>query len=543
MQPPSAHIKPAGGAAAIQPPALIRYHQPQPQRQPWARWPRTLESLPDFCLIHILKQLSLADLYTCSMLNERFAELACSFRADHTLDIARTYRSPSQPYYAHLLYNLGVHINALVLDMHRLPNGGSAEHFHQRPFFDRLAQHVGSRLRHLTIRGTTLGGSSWDEWPALFAQLRTLRLHGCGNGCDYAPIYSADMGWQLYGAEPPPQSALLSCRHLEELSLVWCRRTLHVEQLVELVGHNPRLRTLQLHHYTQYGSAQLVPTIAGRLAEHLQVLSLHYIITQEQPLVGLAELPLLRKLQLVNYYLPTGAGATASQPLEDLLQALRGNQTLRELDLHHCRMSLHSVAGMRTMRALRHLRLRKNYWWTDEGAQQLGEHGELRSIDCYDSLNLSDAGVVAMVEGNARLETLEVSWVPQLTGGLLGRLREVVRRQHEKAVRDWEAASGGGSDNDGGEQLPATARPQRTFRVVLNGRNKIDWVVAKREAQQVAKVGGGFCFQVMTLDLQPIARFDQMLIRRVYNSSPEDMMYGSGDDESDDEMTPKIEFK
>lgn len=265
-----------------------------------------------------------------------------------------------------------------------------------------------------------------------------------------------------------------------------------------------------------------------------------YSSSQETSLTALATLPLLRKLQLVNYHLPTGAAGTGSRPLDDLLEALRGNRTLHELDLHHCRPSLHSLAGMRTLHALRHLRMRKNYWWTDEGAAELAGHGRLLSIDCYDSLNLSDAGVVALVAGNERLEQLEVSWVPQLTGGLLARLHEVVRGQHAKAAREAADEGSGGK--------PETARQTRQFRVMLNGRNKIDWEVAKREAQQVDDVGAGFSFRVMTLrdhaQSPQGAGSDAYVFQRCYNAFPEDPDPMGGDEVAPgvDEMRPLIEF-
>lgn len=277
--PPAAAAPPAPGAPLL-------------RRQPWARFARNLESLPDFCIIHILRHLPLIDLLHVAQLNQRLASLTCSFRAAHTLDVARLCPQngsastsarqplpPIQPFFERLLDALGVHVDALVLDMHRLPRcrQGPGGGFYEQPFFDAMQRHVGRRLRHLTVKGTALSGDAWDAWPELFAELRTLRLHGCGNGCDYAPVYSADMHWRRGAGRPV---ALLGCRNLERLSLVWCRRTLHVEQLVELVGNNPRLRQLQLHHYTQSGSAQLVPAICQRLAEHLEVLSLHYVTTQ-----------------------------------------------------------------------------------------------------------------------------------------------------------------------------------------------------------------------------------------------------------------------
>lgn len=489
---------------------------------------RDLESLPDFLLIQIFKQLPLADLYNVSLLNERFQALAISFRATFTLNVADFYgRSAAaaavytsaeagavftsadaavqcRRHYEGLLANVGRHIDRLRVERVRL----SHVLFDESHFFRTAAEHVGPALHHLHARNCELTGS-WDDMPELLVNLRTLYLEGCRSQTGYRgcgePIvdYRGDTIYDDLDSRRPFGRALLAMRQLQSVSLIRCKHVLHVDQMVELVENNPRLCHVQLHHSSRLGSALLVPTICRVLGDTLRTLSLHYNTTHEADLQALAELPRLRKLQLVNYYQPT-SWAMASQPLEQLLRAMRGNQTLVELDLHHCRLSEASLEGLTTMQALRVLKLRKNYWLSDEGARELGLHGRLQTIDCYDSLNLTNAGVMLMVQGNAELEVLDVSWVPQLTGQLLMGLRQLVR---DRSLVEMGAG-----------------RPVRPFRVMLNGRNRIDWKRVKEEVESgvVGGVGGPFGFQVMANSGQRLSAGDAAMFRVCYDALPED---------------------
>lgn len=490
--------------------------------------PRDLESLPDFLLIQIFKRLPLADLYNVTLLNLRFQELAVSFRTAFTLNVADFYAPTSgalaatetpddaaaacRDHYEGLLSNIGRHIQTVRVERTRLAH----VRFDETHFFRTAAEHVGPSLRHLYARNCDLSGS-WDDVAELLVNLRTLHLDACRSRGGYrdchVPIvdYRGDTIYDDLDSRRPFGRALLAMRHLRSISLIRCRHVLHVDQMVQLVENNPRLNHVQLHHSSRLGSALLVPTISRVLGATLRTLSLHYNTTHEHDLSALAELSSLRKLQLVNYYQPTG-WAMASQPLEQLLRALRGNQTIVELDLHHCRLSEASLEGLATMQALRVLKLRKNYWLTDVGAGELGQHGRLHTIDCYDSLNLTDAGVLRMVLGNAQLEVLDVSWVPQLTGRLLIGLRQVVRDRSVLAL--------------------AAGRPVRPFRVMLNGRNRVDWKRVREEVVDAEADGGAgapFGFQVMANTGERMSAGDAAMFRVCYDTMPED-----GGDQKDD---------
>lgn len=471
-----------------------------------------LESLPDYLLIQIFRLLPLADLHSIALQNVRFQQLAISFSAHLTLDVLEFLTanatddddrrpSPAQRYES-VLNNVGCQIASLRVDMDALQLNGCPPTANASELLRSASHHIGPSLRHLHARNCCLDGC-WDDFGELLHDLRSLHLENCRSQtrgtrsrANSAASVGVDADATVAGHrhhhpqlldfddtddEQPDGRALLALRNLELFSLIDCKRTLHAPQITQLIANNRRLKHVHIHHKSPFGSAMLVPTICGSLTDSLQTLSLHYNTTYETDLSALAALPWLRKLRLVNYYVPSSRGRDArddaiaitvgSQPLELLMEALRDNRTLCELDLHSCRLGGVALAALPTLRALRVLRLRKNYWLTDEdAAMAVGQHGRLRSIDCYDNLKLTDAGVLAMVRGNRTLEVMDVSWVPQLTDAVLEGARVAMLVRSEGSVADDR----GDIDVDG---VACT-----TIRLLVNGRNRIDWTKYRQQA-------------------------------------------------------------
>lgn len=354
--------------------------------------------------------------------------------------------------------------------LHHQQHHQRPQSFNESAFLRCATEHIGGRLRRLHVRSCDLD-TSWDDYGELLVNVRSLHLESCRSQTGYrnchAPIadYRMETVYDDTDDRMPDAYALLAMRELRDLTIIRCKHTLHVPQIEALIARNVHLRHVRIHHDSQMGSATLLPTIRLTLGHQLETLSLHYGTTKENDLRAIAELTALRKLQLLNYYVPTAGLVGASRPLEMLLPALHGNGTIVELDLYHSRISAVALECCATWTALRVLKLRKNYWIEAEAARAIARIGRLERLDCYDALNLTDDDMVEIVHGNRRMELLDASWVVQLTGAVVSGLRDEIAR------RTLAQLGENGRRRERGE-AEEKAVP---FRVILNGRNRIDW--------------------------------------------------------------------
>lgn len=366
-----------------------------------------LPDLNDDCLAYICAKLDIHDLYAVAcafpslqvafpLFNRRFEYTVTNINATNT---------------AHFFECVGMQIKTLNVTV--------GEHIRASAdvirFFECIQTHC-PRIKHLLIR--KWADLNLSRVGKLLSRLESLQLEECDYNAKgelanrrfminpWIVIHPAFYSMQ---STVPKTTGLAELVNVTTLKLHKCRG-LHARHLLDFFRRNSTLTELTLFGLKDLLANDQESHFFAQIGQHLQSLeTISVDVNTTTDIQFVAELPRLRSLQLLDY------SVYNDRVVDRLLRKLCESQRIEELDLYHCNLGQQTYRTISQYRRLHTLKLRKNFWVTDQHLQSLSMMQSLRTVCCFDNIILSDEGVLSIVRMSPVLTQLDVSWCFQVT--------------------------------------------------------------------------------------------------------------------------------
>lgn len=360
------------------------------------------------CLAYIFEKLDIHDLYAVacayppldvafSLFNRKFEYTVTNINATNS---------------AHFFECVGMQIKTLNVTI--------GEHIKASSdiirFFECIQKHC-PNIKHLLIRKWS--DLNLSRFGKLLNGLESLQLEEC----DYNekselanrrfminPWIVIHPAFYSMQSTQSKSTGLAELVNVSTLKLHKCRG-LHGHHLLDFFRRNQNLTELTL-----FGLKDLLTNdtsnanFFAQISQHLQSLETISIdVNTTTDIQFVADLPKLRSLQLLDY------SVYDDRVVDRLLRKLCESQRIEELDLYHCNLGQQTYRTISQYRRLHTLKLRKNFWVTDQHLQSLSTMQSLRTVCCFDNIILTDEGVLSIVRMSPLLTQLDVSWCFQVT--------------------------------------------------------------------------------------------------------------------------------
>lgn len=211
----------------------------------------------------------------------------------------------------------------------------------------------------------------------------------------------------LYTVEK--SACLHDLKNVTSLKLHNCKG-FQANNLLEFLSQNNHLNELSLFalkNLTANDSDRNLFDNIGQYLNDIEAISIDVNTTSQIQFI--ANLPKLRSLQLLDY------SVYNDQIVDRLLRRLCDSNTIEELDLYHCNLGRSTYRVISQFPKLQTLKLRKNFWVTDQHLQSLNLMQSLKTVCCFDNIILSDDGVLSIVKMSPAITQLDISWCFQVT--------------------------------------------------------------------------------------------------------------------------------
>lgn len=392
-----------------------------------------LDEINDDCLAHIFKMLNIHDLYNIACSSARFENVFQLFNRKFVFSVTNV----SAPNLKHFLQTIGMQIKTLNVTITER-NRSSTEIIE---FLECVQAHC-ANVRHLAIKKWP--HLNFSRFSVLLKRLESLRL----DECDYAELsdfLNRRFGIKPWTAQPglcsmrfPVQisSALQKSRGMADLTSLTSLK-LHrcsgfrPSDFQELLTHNHHLTDLSLFALKEFTNSHADDSFFDGIAQHLQSIETISIdVNTTSNIQFIANLPQLRSLQLLDY------SVYNDRIVDRLLRKLCETGTIEELDLYHCNLGLNSYRIISQFQRLHTLKLRKNFWVTDQHLASLNLMQSLKTICCFDNVVLTDDGVMSLVRMAPQLKQLDCSWCFQVTNRTIHDIQYLLHHQRHRPKLD-----------------------------------------------------------------------------------------------------------
>lgn len=374
--------------------------------------------LNDDCLYNIFKMLDANELAQTAQTCNRFRRIILTFNRKFKINIENIWRShcmlstnESQQFFR----AIGHHINTLNVPIKNCEN--PAKLFN-------IIQKYCKNIKHLRIeKWLTL---DFAKYRQLLSRLESLELVEC--------LLSDDDGWTTYmfmnkkndtdGKTIDVKSKFM--KHLPKLQSLTLHNCINIQgdRLIEMLSKNTILKHIKLADQSQIfcDNGKWFDSIIVNLKQ-IECISLDANSTKNLELHFLSQLPLLKKLQLINY----NKGNTFT--IDQLLPNLAKVDQLEDLDLHSCHLTGRSFNALTKFTKLQALKMNKNYWIYNDNLIELCLSSQLKEFRIFDCLHISDEGVIRFVEMNHQLKLLDLSWCFMITDYAINYIADLLRKE------------------------------------------------------------------------------------------------------------------
>lgn len=355
------------------------------------------------CLAEIFKNLDINDLYAITSTSLAFKDVLWLFNRKYEYTI----NDISAPNLSHFLQTVGMQIKTLnVIVGERRKNA-----IEVIEFFECVQMHC-INVEHLMVKKWS--HLNFNKLTNLLNRLKSLQLVECDN-FDTNDLYKSRFGFKAWTSIQPASfysiapvqkvNNLTELINLTSLKLHTCKGFQPNDFLEFLQQNHNRLTELSLFALDEFRQSQFDENFFHRLSQHLQSIETICIDVQTTTHIQfIANLPKLRTLQLLDY------SVYNDQIVDRLIRKICDSDTIQELDLYHCNLGQSTYRCISQLPNLHTLKLRKNFWITDQHLQSLNQMQSLKTICCFDNVILTDDGILSIVRMAPRLTQLDISW-------------------------------------------------------------------------------------------------------------------------------------
>lgn len=401
---------------------------------PFKSIPHTkLVDLNDDCLAYVFELLDIYDLYAVGCASERCKNVFPLFNRKFEYSVTNINASNLK----HFLKTIGAHIRTLHVNI----NERNKNNFEILEFFDWVQQYC-VNVRHLTVK-------KWQQLNFEKCQLMLNRLESLQlDECAYAetnellnrrflikPWIVAQPAFYSLQTTSLKSSDLTHLTNIRTLKLHNCKgfRPAH---LMEFLVQNNKLTELSLITLNEFKGDTFDDNFFNGFSKYLQEIDTISIdMNTTNHIQFIATLPKLTKLKLLDY------SVYNDRIVDRLLRKLCDLDTITELDLYHCNLGRNTYRVISQFSKLHTLKMRKNFWINDQHLQTLNLMPALRTICCFDSIILSDDGVISFVKIAPNLTQLDCSWCFQVTNRAIFEIHHLLH--HQKHRPKLEILAGG----------------------------------------------------------------------------------------------------
>lgn len=364
-----------------------------------------LDEINDDCLAHIFKMLDIYDLYNIACASPRFENVFTLFNCKFSY----TVNNLAAPNLKHFLQMVGMQIRTLNLSIGER-NRNTTEIIE----FLESVQNYCPSVRNLSIKKWP--HLNFSRFSILLRRLEILLL----DECEYKEINDLlDRRFVIKPWISQPLSSMQMALHkssglsdltnLTSLKLHRCKG-IFIKDFKELLMQNNNLVELSLFALEDFLNSEADESFFEALAEYMhcvETLSIDKQTTSHIQFIAL--LPRLRSLQLLDY------SVYNDRVVDRLLRKLSEVNKIEELDLYHCNLGLTSYRAVSQFQKLHTLKLRKNFWVTDQHLAALNSMQSLKTVCCFDNVVLTGEGVMSLVRSAPQLQQLDCAWCYQVT--------------------------------------------------------------------------------------------------------------------------------
>lgn len=376
-----------------------------------------LTDLNHDCLADIFRFLEINDLYAIACARPSFKNVFTLFnrRFEYTVtDIGA-------PNLMHFLQMIGIQIKTLNITIgERCRNS-----FEVIEFFECVQKHC-ANVKHLTVKKWS--NLNFSRVPELLNRLESLQLIECDN---VEPNHPDDGGHFSFRVWTNPQTnadrtCLIHLTNLKTLKLHTCKG-FRPHDFHKFLQINGKLTELSLFTLAEFKQNQIDERFFDDLSNYLQELETICIDVQTTSNIQfIANLPKLRTLQLLDY------SVYNDRIVDRLLRSICDSETIEELDLYHCNLGQTTYRFISQLKNLHTLKLRKNFWITEQHLQSLNLMPALQTICCFDNVILTDDGVLSIVKMAPKLNQLDISWCFMVSNRIIHDIQMLMQGQRHR---------------------------------------------------------------------------------------------------------------
>lgn len=375
-------------------------------------------NLNDDCLYYIFKMLHANELSQTAQTCNRFRRIVLTFNRKFSINIENIWRShctlttaEAQQFFG----AIGHHIQSLNVPVKNCENPSK--------LFN-IIQKYCKNIKHLRIeKWLTL---NFAKYRPLLSRLESLELEECLlSENDWPPfmfVNAKNNGKMINIANGQQKFIMKNLPKLRSLTLHNCIN-IQGDRLIEMLSKNTILKHIKIVDQSQMfcDNSRWFDSIITNLKQ-IECISLDANSTKNLQLNFLSQLPLLKKLQLINY------NKNNAYTIDQLLPNLANVDHLEDLDLHSCHLTGRSFNALKKFTKLQALKMNKNYWIFNDNLIELCLNSQLKEFRIFDCLHISDEGVIRFVEMNHQLKILDLSWCYMVTDFAINSIDELLKK-------------------------------------------------------------------------------------------------------------------
>lgn len=365
--------------------------------------------------------LDIYDLYSIACASSRFENVFSLFNRKFVFSVTNVAATNLK----HFLQTVGMQIrtlNVTVSERNRNPSD-------VLEFFEAVQEHC-PNIKHLALKKWS--HLNFSRFSSLLQRLETLQLDECEYMSEINELLNRRFVIKPWLNQPGLCSMQLALQKSSGLSDLISLNTLKLHRckgftpsaFQEFLKKNNQLTELSLFALKDFKNSNIDEDFFDALAPHLQSIQMISIdVNTTSHIQFISKLPNLRSLQLLDY------SVYNDRIVDRLLRKLSEFNAIEELDLYHCNLGRTTYRVISQFQKLHTLKLRKNFWVTDQHLQSLNLMQSLKMVCCFDNIVLTDDGVMSLVRMAPQLTQLDCSWCFQVTNRTIYDIQYLLHHQ------------------------------------------------------------------------------------------------------------------
>lgn len=375
-------------------------------------------------MAHIFQMLNITDLYAIACVSSRFENILQLFNKKFDYAV----NNVNDQNLLHFLQVVGHQIEYLNVTITEKNDIRTVI-----GFFDAVQLHC-VNVKHLLIKKWR--HLNFEKYEVLVKRLKTLRLEDCKYQEKIEMLHrrfvikpwimAPPSFYSLSPSAPMKTDFLANLTNITILKLHQCVG-FRPEHLYEFLEQNNRLTELSLSNLKEFKGDAYDQQYYDGLSKYLQAIeSISIDMETTIHIQFIANLPNLRALQLISYSVHN------ERIVDSLLRKLQERDIIEELDLFHCNLGRTTYRIISLFSKLTTLKLCKNFWVTEQHLKYLEQMPKLRKFCCFDSIILTDDGIMTLIKMAPQLKQLDCSWCYQITNRMVYDAINLLRHQKHR---------------------------------------------------------------------------------------------------------------